>query len=75
MTVDAIRMAETLDVIVIVSGDGDFIPLVEYLQNRGRQVEVIAFRETSSGKLTEVADIYTDLSQDKRRYLISGSHK
>ena len=46
--------------------------IAEYLKGKGRQVEVIAFRETASSKLVETADIFTDLSQNKRRYLITG---
>jgi uncharacterized LabA/DUF88 family protein len=70
MTVDAIRIGELLDVIVLVSGDGDFVELVEYLQHHGRQVETIAFRETSSSKLVETVDSFTDLSKDQDRFLI-----
>ena len=50
LAVDAIKMAPRLDTIIIVSGDGDFIPLVEYLQTM-TQVEVIAFGQSTSGKL------------------------
>ncbi|HTK05317.1 MAG TPA: NYN domain-containing protein [Candidatus Eisenbacteria bacterium] len=70
IAVDAIRIGEILDVIVLVSGDGDFVELVEYLKHHGRQVEVIAFRETTSGKLVAAVDDFTDLSADKDRYLI-----
>ena len=70
MVVDAIRLSPKLDVVVLVSGDGDFIPLVEYLQNMGVQTEVMAFRETSSSKLVEEVDDYIDLSKDQQRYLI-----
>lgn len=70
LAVDAIRMLDMLDVVVLVSGDGDFRPLVEYAQSRGRIVEVIAFRETTSSKLIEAADRYTNLSENRRRYLI-----
>lgn len=70
MTVDAVRFAETVDVIILVSGDGDFVPLVEYLKNRGKQVELLAFGETTSAKLKESADGFTDLSADKNRFLI-----
>lgn len=46
-----------MDVIVLVSGDGDYLPLVEYIQNTaGCRVEVIAFRESTSAKLIERAD-------------------
>jgi uncharacterized LabA/DUF88 family protein len=74
MVVDAIRLSPKLDVVVLVSGDGDFIPLVEYLQNMGVQTEVMAFRETSSSKLVEEVDDFTDLSRDQERYLIPTRH-
>lgn len=62
MAVDAIRMANFLDVVILVTGDGDFIPLVDYLKwGMGRQVEVAAFSRTTSGKLREVADYFIEL--------------
>lgn len=70
ITIDAVRLSPSLDAIILVSGDGDYIPLVEYLQNQGKQVEVMAFKETSSSKLMEVVDGYTDLSADKKIFLI-----
>jgi len=64
MAVDAIRMSDALDVVVIVTGDGDFIPLVEYLKwGKGRVVEVAAFARNASGKLKEVADLFVDLEK------------
>lgn len=71
LAVDAIKLADKLDVVVIVSGDGDYVPLLEYLKiNKGCRVEVIAFGENTSGKLIEIADDFTDLSKDKKRFLI-----
>ncbi|MBI4143155.1 NYN domain-containing protein, partial [Candidatus Uhrbacteria bacterium] len=70
LAIDAVRIAELVDVIVICSGDGDFIPLVEYLQHRGRQVEVAAFRPTTSGKLQGIVDGFIDLAGDPKRYVI-----
>jgi len=70
ITVDAIRLSPNLDALILVSGDGDYVPLVEYLQNQGKQVEVIAFGETASSKLREVADDFTDLSAEKGKFLI-----
>lgn len=75
LAVDAIRMIDMLDVVVIVSGDGDFIPLVEYVKSRGRIVEVVAFRETTSSRLIEHADDYLNLSENKKRYLIGPVHR
>ena len=71
ITVDAIKMAPKLDVIVLVSGDGDYVSLVEYIQNTyGCRVEVIAFAESASQKLVDIADDFINLSDDKKRFLI-----
>lgn len=70
IAIDAIKLADKLDVIIIVSGDGDYIPLVSYLQNnKGCLVEIIAFRKTCSSKLIEAADDFTDLGSS-RKFLI-----
>ena len=64
MAVDAVRMVDFLDVVVLVTGDGDFIPLVEYLKwGKGRQVEVAAFSRSASGKIKEVADVFISLEE------------
>ncbi len=73
LTVDAIKMAPRLDAVVIISGDGDFIPLVEYLQTMGVQVEVVSFGKSTSGKLREVVDDFVDLSENPRKYLMGVS--
>jgi len=71
ITVDAISQGQKLDVIVLITGDGDFVHLVEYLQlNYGCQVEVIAFGKSASAKLKERANDFIDLCQDPKRYLI-----
>jgi uncharacterized LabA/DUF88 family protein len=70
ITVDIIRMLDTFDVVVIVSGDGDYIPLGEYIKNRGRIFHVVSFRESTSSKLVEAADIYTNLSDNLGEFLI-----
>jgi uncharacterized LabA/DUF88 family protein len=72
LAVDAIKMSPRLDSVVIVSGDGDFIPLVEYLQTIGVQVEVVSFGKSTSGKLREVVDDFVDLSENPRKYLMGG---
>lgn len=71
ITVDAIKLADRLDTIVLVAGDGDYIPLVRYLQEaKGCRVEVMAFQESTSLKLREVSDKFVDLSGDKKKYLL-----
>ncbi len=72
LAVDAIKLAPKLDTVILVSGDGDFVPLVEYLKvNEGCQVEVIAFGKSSSQKLIEAADDFIDLSSNPRKYLMN----
>lgn len=71
LAVDAIKMAPRLDAVIIVSGDGDFIPLVEYLQTM-TQVEVVAFGKSTSMKLKERVDDFLDLSENPKKYLMLG---
>lgn len=71
ITVDMIKLSQSLDVVVLVSGDGDYVPLVEYIQSTfGSRVEAIAFKESTSAKLIEVVDDFIDLSSKKRKFLI-----
>ncbi len=71
MAIDAIAMSEKLDTIVLATGDGDFVPLVEYLRyTQGCQVEVIAFGKSASGQLREAADDFIDICDNPRTYLI-----
>lgn len=69
LAVDAIRFASKADSIVIASGDGDFVPLVEYLKFMGTQVEVITFGRSTSSRLKEAADDFIDMCDDPRKYL------
>lgn len=70
ITVDAIRISNNVDTVILVSGDGDFLQLVEYLQNQGKRVEVIAFAKTTSSRLKEISDDFTDLEKEQNKYLI-----
>ena len=71
IAIDGVRLANSVDVIILMSGDGDFIPLVEYLKNVGTQVEVVAFGKSASSKLKESADDFLDLSNNYDRYLLT----
>ncbi|MEK7598873.1 MAG: NYN domain-containing protein [Patescibacteria group bacterium] len=68
LTIDAVRLAPRLDAIVLVTGDGDFLPLIEYLKEGqyGLQVEVMAFGRSASGKLKEAANEFIDLSENAK---------
>jgi len=70
ITVDAIRIAPSVDTIVLASGDGDFLQLIEYLKNQGKRVEVMAFSRSASAKLKEVADEFIDIEKSPEKYLL-----
>ena len=70
IVIDAIRIAPSIDVLILVSGDGDFISLVEYLKNQGKRVEVMAFGKSASGKLKEKADEFVDFCKSPKKFLI-----
>jgi len=70
-----IELAPRLDAAILVSGDGDFVPLVQHLKYAlGVRVEVIAFGKSSSSKLIEAADSFTDLDENPREYLMKQSN-
>ena len=58
MTVDALALAPRLDVIVLVSGDGDLLPLVEALKKSGVRVEIVGFQGSTASELSRSADDY-----------------
>lgn len=71
LAVDAISAAPKLDAVILATGDGDFVPLVEYLQvHEGCQVEVISFGRSTSARLIEAADDFTDMDAAPGNYLI-----
>jgi len=70
IVIDAIRIAPSVDVIVLVSGDGDFIALVDYLKNQGKRVEVIAFGRSASRGLKESTDEFINLDENPEKYLL-----
>jgi len=70
ITVDAIRIAQSCDTIILCSGDGDFLQLLEYLKNQGKRTEVIAFGRSSSSKIKETADEFVDLGAAPAKYLL-----
>jgi len=75
IAIDAIKLANNLDVIVLVSGDGDYQPLVQYLQyNKGVRVEVMAFKKSCSHLLIDVADDFIDLGMSPK-FLIANRKK
>ncbi len=71
IAVDAIKMSKNLDAIILMSGDGDYLPLMEYLQGTtGCRVEIVAFVESTNKKLMETADNFINISENKKKFLI-----
>ncbi len=62
LVVDMMRMAEKLDIAIVVSGDGDFAPAITAVQQKGVRVEVISFRGNTSSDLIDVADVFIDIT-------------
>ncbi len=75
IAIDGVRLSRSVDVIILMSGDGDFVPLVEYLKNVGTQVEVMAFGKSASGRLQESADDFFDLSDSPEQYLLGSKRQ
>lgn len=76
IAMDTIELAPKLDAVVLVSGDGDFIPLVNHLKHAlGCYVEIMAFGKSCSQKLLENADNFVDLDTNPKMFLISGGDK
>jgi uncharacterized LabA/DUF88 family protein len=71
MAVDSYYLAEKVDALILVTGDGDFVPLVEFLKSRSVQTEVIAFGRSASQRLKEVVDDFVDLGLEQKKYLMS----
>jgi uncharacterized LabA/DUF88 family protein len=61
MACDIIEMLDRLDVVCLVSGDGDFQRLVEVIQGKGVRVEVVAVGTSTASSLRNAADQFTDL--------------
>ena len=70
MTIDAVSIAPKVDVVILVTGDGDFVPLIEHLQSRGVLCEVVAFESSTNARLKEIASSFLDLASDPDLFLI-----
>jgi uncharacterized LabA/DUF88 family protein len=63
IVVDMMRLAAHADAYVLVSGDGDYVEAIEYLQSeKGLRVEVISAAQCTSQALLDACDLHTDLA-------------
>ncbi|MGE3973995.1 MAG: NYN domain-containing protein [Bdellovibrionales bacterium] len=69
LIIDAVTMAEKLDVCIILGGDKDFLPLIWFLKSRGCRVEIWSWPESTSPEVQEAADFYFPLTKD---YVLPG---
>src|SRR3989338_3352206 len=71
IAMDAVKLGNRIDALVLMSGDGDFIPLIDYLHEvHGIQVEIVAFGRSSSQRLKEVADDFIDIGSEPKKFLM-----
>lgn len=70
LAVDAIKHASKVDAIVLATGDGDFVPLAEYVRSQGCQVECISFGKSSSARLRECVDDFIDMDDSPNDFLL-----
>lgn len=74
MAVDAMAISPRVDVIVLVTGDGDFIPLVNYLKAMGIVCEAVAFGPSTNNHLREAVDGFIDLNENPDQFLLHNRH-
>lgn len=70
LCMDVVRMLPKIDAMILVSGDGDYVPLLDYAKSQGVKTEVIAFKKTGSSMLFEAADEIMDLSENPSKFII-----
>lgn len=75
MAVDAMAISPRVDVIILVTGDGDFLPLVTYLQANGIVCEAVAFGSSTNTQLREAVDAFVDLSENPTQFLLHSRHR
>jgi len=70
ITIDMIQEAKKLDSVVLVTGDGDFAPVVNHLESLGCRVEVMSFGSSSAKEIREAATKFLDMDENHERYLV-----
>lgn len=73
LTIEAVRLADKVDTIIIMSGDSDYIDLVRHLKSNGVRVEIASVKRTTSPVLVEDADYYHEIT--KEDWFVYNSHR
>jgi uncharacterized LabA/DUF88 family protein len=63
MAIDIINEKDKLDSVALVSGDGDFVQLVEFLKERNLDVEVYSFKNNSAYDLRQSATRFFEIDE------------
>jgi len=75
MVIDIITEKDRLDTVVLVSGDGDFVALVEYLKSQNIQVEVYSFSNIKNITSQELKNVASKFFEIDESYLFDDSKK
>jgi len=70
IAMDIVKLMNKLDVVVLCSGDGDYVPLLEFMQMSGQFTETLAFGKSCSTKIKELTDYFIDLDENPRKFLM-----
>ncbi len=68
LAIDLLTQAPHIDVAIVVSGDGDFVNLVDAAQNAGLRIEVAATPRQAATDLMDIADQFIDLEANVAQY-------
>ena len=64
IALDILGILDYIDTIVLASGDGDFVPLVDFIKAKNKRVEIFSFTENTAYDLKEKADRFEPLGEN-----------
>lgn len=64
MALDILGTLDRVDTIVLASGDGDFVPLIDFIKGSNKRVEIFAFPDNTAYDLKEKADHFEPLGEN-----------
>jgi uncharacterized LabA/DUF88 family protein len=64
MALEILSIAEHVDEVVLITGDSDFVPIVDYLSRKGKRVRIIGTRKGAVGiELIRASDEYNNMDE------------
>jgi uncharacterized LabA/DUF88 family protein len=64
IALDILGILDRVDTIVLASGDGDFVPLIDFIKGKNKRVEIFAFPDNTAYDLKEKADRFAPLGEN-----------